>query len=221
MSGGRPILVLHDSAAEAAGAPWRAALTGAGWSGPVLAPDLPGHGETPAPSGGAYELVDAAVHVLPLLSEGNDAAPVVVGVGLHGWAAQLLALGGRASALVLVDGLGGPWADASTRVERGIEGARAIVEDPLAVGPPPSIGLDPRLRHGMAVQTSLAFARRAASAVPVPVLVIESPHSHLSAEDRLDLVGRFKEAELIELPALDPVAVAAAVTAWARSRSTL
>ena len=65
----RPVLVLHDAGEEGAGAPWRAALAEAGWPGPVLAPDLPGHGEAPAPCGGAYELMDAAVNVLPLLAE--------------------------------------------------------------------------------------------------------------------------------------------------------
>ncbi|MDQ1403301.1 MAG: hypothetical protein QOG03_1617, partial [Actinomycetota bacterium] len=46
-----PVLVLHDVGDERGGEPWRQALGTAGWSGPVLAPDLPGHAGAPPPIG--------------------------------------------------------------------------------------------------------------------------------------------------------------------------
>jgi len=136
--GDTPVLVLHDAGDVGGGGPWRIALTEAAWTGPVLAPDLPGHGGAPAPSGGAYEPADAVLHVLAHVAPDGGPRPVVVGVGVHGWAAQLLALGGRSSGLVLVDGLGGPWmgpVEATDRVRRWL---RAISDDPDAVGPPPA-----------------------------------------------------------------------------------
>ena len=44
------VLLLHDLGSESAGGPWRAVAPG-GWD----APDLPGHGTTPAPRHGAYD----------------------------------------------------------------------------------------------------------------------------------------------------------------------
>ncbi|HVM07732.1 MAG TPA: alpha/beta hydrolase [Acidimicrobiales bacterium] len=105
-----PILVLHDLGVPDAGRPWRDALADASWNGPVLAPDLPGHGSTPVRDGGSYEHSDSLLSIIPLYAELDPdlPSPIVVGVGLHGWAAQVLALAGRASGVVLVDGLGGP-----------------------------------------------------------------------------------------------------------------
>ena len=52
---------------------------------------------------------DAVYVALDLLRAEAPDELVVVGVGHNGAAAQVLALGGRAAGLVLVDGLGGPW----------------------------------------------------------------------------------------------------------------
>jgi len=56
------------------------------------------------------------------------------------------------------------------------------------------------------------FAVRQAGAVPVPVLVIETPSSPTPDAD--DLVGHFARATVTNLDALDPVGVAGAVLAW-------
>ncbi len=101
------LLVLDDIGASGGGE-WASAF--AGWPGRVLAPDLPGHNGMPPPVGGHYEAGDAVYVALDLLRAVRpDRVVVGVGVGHSGAAAQILAVGGRANGLVLVDGLGGPW----------------------------------------------------------------------------------------------------------------
>ena len=214
MSGGRAVLVLHDAGDAGAGAPWAAALATAGWPGEVCAPDLPGHGTAPAPDDGAYELVDAGFAVLPALHRLGAVRPVVVGVGANGWAAQVLALAGRASALVLVDGLGGPWRTPAASIADERARLRAVFDDPGAVAPAPEGILDPRLRHGVNRQTGLGLARRAAAALAVPVLVLESPGSHVGPE-RADLVRCIAVVATADVPSAEAPAVAPAVVAWA------
>ena len=210
---GPAVLVLHDAGDPGAGGPWRQALEDAGWPGDVHAPDLPGHGATAAPEGGTYELVDAAFAVLPLLAELAPAPPVVVGVGVSGWAAQLLALGGRASALVLVDGLGGPWWPAGAWVAAERDRLRAVADDPAAVGPAPRGVTDPRLRHGVPRQTSLDLAHRGAAALRVCALVVESPASRAGAHAGA-IVARMADATARHLPEAAPTTVAATLVTW-------
>jgi pimeloyl-ACP methyl ester carboxylesterase len=211
------VVVLHDIGDEAAGSPWRAALEAAGWPGEVVAPDLPGHGQTPAPVGGSYELADFAMWALPALASARETPPeptlpVVVGVGVSGWAATIVALAGRASALVLVDGLGGPWADPAEVIAAGRDLLRALAEDADATAPAPARGLDPRLRHGLVRQTSSQVAKDAATAMPVPVIVIETPASTLTATERNDVLPHFASGStLIEVSDRDPALVAKAI----------
>lgn len=216
MTAGQPVLVLHGPGDKGAGGPWAVALRTAGWPGPVLAPDLPGHGTAPAPEGGAYELVDAALHVLPAPIGRDRERPVVVGVGANGWAAQLLALGGRAAALVLVDGLGGPWRSPAHFVADERAWLRSVAEDPAATGPPPAVGLDPRLRHAVPRQTSIELARRGAGALAVPVLVLESPGSSAGVELD-DLVRRIADVNMRTVPAPDAATVARTIVTWDRA----
>ena len=221
-----PILVLHAPGDPHGGRDWSPALESAGWSGPVLAPDLPGHGDTPPPVGGNYELADAAFAALTLLvdSRRHDTAPVqvppvVVGVGAHGWAAQLLALGGRAAGLVLVDGLGAPWFDVAegVRLDRTI--MRAVADDPRALAPHPVGGTDPRLVHGPIPHGSRRLARHAAAATPTPTFLVESDGSATTATEAAELAALFPAgAELHRVPDGSPSAVAAAVLTWSRSR---
>lgn len=217
------VLVLHEPGDPDGGAPWRDALLGAGCAGAVLAPDLPGHGTTPAPVGGAYEPIDPALFVLPLLERGSvTSPPVVVGVGASGWAASLLALGGRSSALVLIDGLGGPWTDARGSVEASRRWLRAVAADRAATAlpPPPAPGaLDPRLAHSAPPQGNRALAERAARATTVPALLARSSRSPLSAIEVAELASCFGAgASTVEVADRSPAAVADVVVAWSSAR---
>lgn len=188
-----PIVVIHALGDPDGGAEWRRALTDAGWNGPVLAPDLPGHGSTPARVGGSYEYADALLSILPLYAslDPDLPAPVVVGVGLHGWAAQVLALGGRASAVVLVDGLNGPWLTPVEQIAAGAAWVRALFDDPAATAPAPVSGLDPRAAHGVPTHGSKRLAIKAARAMPVPALLLESPRSPLTRADVDEIASEF------------------------------
>ena len=91
-----PLLVLHRLGDEGGATAWRTALEAGGWNGEWDASDLPGHDYfDPA------DLVMAALHT----SRGIEWAepPLVVAVGSQFVVAQLLALAGRASGIVLVD----------------------------------------------------------------------------------------------------------------------
>jgi hypothetical protein len=209
------VLVVHDVGDPDGGARWREALVAAGWPGEVRAPDLPGHGAAPAPVGGTYELTDALLALLPSVPADGE-RPVVLGVGTNGWCASVLALGGRASALVLVDGLGGPFVGPAEAMARERERLRRLADDPAAVAPPPATGLDPRLRHRVSPLGSRPTAERAAAATTVPVLLVETPASPVDPEDRAAVAGRYPAgATVAEVPAGDHDAVAAAVVAWA------
>ncbi len=212
------VLVVHDVGDPDGGERWQVALEDAGWSGTVRAPDLPGHGRAPVPVGGSYELTDPVLSLLPLVPAGDPEQPVVLGVGTNGWCASVLALGGRASALVLVDGLGGPWRSSSDAMAAERVRVRGIADDPLAVAPPPSSGLDPRLRHGVSPLGNRDVAERAAAATTVPVLLVESPASPVDREERDALAARYPAgAVVVEVATAEPEAVAAAVVEWASS----
>lgn len=214
------ILVFHAPGDADGGNPWRAALTASGWDGRVVAPDLPGHGESAPPVGGHHELAQPAFDASRILAEAGlqGARPVVVGVGPNGWPAQLMALGGRASALVLVDGLGAPWLSPQEAVEAGRARLRALADDTAALASHSPPGLDPRLVHGPHSHGSRALAFRAAAAIGVPTLLIESPASPLPLHDRTDLLAAWAApVDLREVAQPVPEVVAKIVAAWASS----
>jgi pimeloyl-ACP methyl ester carboxylesterase len=207
-----PLLVLHELCDPLGGSPWRAAAVAAGWPGEVLAPDLPGHAGAAPPLGGNYELADPAFVAARLSLDGT---PVVVGVGASGWAAQLLALGGRALALVLVDGLGAPWLEPRESVAARRRHIRALAGDDEAMSPPPRSSHDPRLRHALEPHASRSMAARAMSALRVPVLVLETPSSATPPGDAHELGAACPGG--VTVVALDdgsPTGVASAVTSW-------
>lgn len=215
------LLVLHAPGDERGGARWREAFDRADWFDKLLAPDLPGHAGAPPPTGGAYESVDAAFAVLGLLADLGDERPVIMGIAQNGWPAELLALGGRAAGLILVDGLGGPWVDARGWIDEGRRWLRAIADDPLSLSPAPAGEHDPRLRHGIPGMTSRSMAERAAAELTVPLLVIETPSSALSAEERDDLVRLIPGVTtVVELGDRDPATVVDRVGAWCSTTMT-
>ncbi|HEX5266329.1 MAG TPA: hypothetical protein VFW24_06110 [Acidimicrobiales bacterium] len=213
------LLVLHALGDPEGGAPWAGAFRAAGWPGAVHTPDLPGHAGREPPLGGGYHRADPALFGALVLAEGAVESAVVVGVGPSGWGAELLALGSRAVALVLVDGLGGPWLDAPAAVEAERAWVRRLADDPAALAPAPAGGrLDPRLGHGVPGQTDRGLALRAAGAVSVPVLVVETAGpgpALLSPGETEEVVAAFPAAELVRLEGASPAAVADAVTKWA------
>ncbi len=202
------LLVLHDLGASGGGE-WAAAFVD--WPGRVLAPDLPGHNGMPPPIGGHYDTGDAVFAALDLLRAEAARELVVVGVGHNGASAQLLALGGRAVGLVLVDGLGGPWLgpveiDAQLREMR-----RRILTTPDAMSAPEPGATDPRATM-VAGAADRGFAVRQAEALPVPVLLVETPLSPTPDTD--DLVDHFPQATLTRIDARDPARAARLVASW-------
>ncbi len=202
------VLVLHDLGADG-GADWADAFSG--WPGPVLAPDLPGHGGAPPPLGGNHETGDAVYVALELLRADPPDGIVVVGVGHSGSAAQILALGGRATGLVLVDGLGGPWLDADELDARQRDMRRRILATPAALAVPEPGRPDPRATMVVGAHDR-DFAVRQAEAMPVPVLVVETDRS--STPDAEALTAHFPRAELHRTAGREPGPIAATVRSW-------
>jgi hypothetical protein len=199
------VLVLHALGDPEGGASWRAAGANA--------PDLPGHGDEPAPTGGAYDIADAVVAVAPLVD--SEDPPVIVGHGCSARAAEIFAVGGRASRVVLVDGLGGEQKEAAAVMSGLFTWVRAMREDAAAMAPPPTSGLDPRLRHGVPDEPHARFDADLRAAITVPVLVLESPASPTSPEDRVARTAAFGgDVEIQEMPDALPKTVLAAVERW-------
>lgn len=212
-----PLLVLHDVGDAGGGGPWAAAFVDAGWTGRVLAPDLPGHAGAPAPEGGNHEPGDGAFVAVRVLADAGirEGSVVALGAGVNGWTAQLLGLGGRAAGVVLVDGLGGPWTPIREQVLAGRDRQRAIADDPAAVAPMPAgASLDPRLAHGLPTHGSRRMAFEAAAVMPVPVVVVETPASGTPADDADALVAAMRAGGvLVRVSDGAPATIAGAVVA--------
>ena len=207
-----PLLVLHDTFDPLAGARWRPLCDA--WRGSALAPDLPGHGESPPPVGGSYAPSDATLVAVRVLKEAGIAEkPVVVGHGWGGFAAELLAAAGRASALVLVDGLGGPWLEADELVEEQRAWLRAVGDDPEALAAP-TASPDPRLRHRYPSVWERVFTEARRSAIVVPVLALETPASPTPRHEHDERLRAFAGgATSLAIEAATPEEVLAAMTA--------
>ncbi len=216
------LVVLHDVGDAAGGAGWAAAFVTAGWTGPVLAPDLPGHAGAPPPVGGNHEPADGAFFLVGLLASArvstNSAAPTgrsssasATTVPTRNWPASLASP--RVSSLV--DGLGGPFRGPVADIDADRRRLRSIASDATAVAPMPAgAAVDPRLRHGVVPYSDLGFARRVATALPVPVLVVESPASGTSPDDVAHLVASMASGStLVTVSGAGPTEVAAAIVA--------
>lgn len=205
------LLVLHDAGAPGGGE-WAEAF--ADWPGRVLAPDLPGHNGTPPPVGGHHEVGDAVYVALDLLRPDPPGELLVIGVGRGGAAAQILALGGRAVGLVLVDGLGGPWLDDDQTDRAYWEMGRRILDTPAALAMP-AVGADDPRATMVVNAPDRGFAVRQAEAMPVPTLLIETPWSPTPDAD--GLAAHFADATLTRLDSRDPERVATVVRSWWRT----
>lgn len=209
------LLVIHDLGSDGGG-PWAHAFSS--WGGAIVAPDLPGHGSAPPPVGGHHEAGDAVFALIDHLSPPPGTEPVVVGVGKNGLVARTLALGGRASALVLVDGLGGPWLDLADRNAAVRDARRAILTTPGALEIPAPGTPDAR------AQLTPTFGDRAhtvrmLAAVPVPTLVVETPSSVVDDADAVASV--IEDHTIVRIDSDDPESVAAEVIEWwVTTRST-
>ncbi|KAA2257537.1 alpha/beta hydrolase [Solihabitans fulvus] len=176
---GPPVLLLHAGGERRqVWAPVQDALAAAGYQG--IAFDLRGHGASGGVGGDALDVIAGDVGAMIDLL---DAAPVVVGASLGGFAA-LLALADREAAvagLVLVDVVPDPPPD---RTRSWL--ARTV--GPLADHPL----VDDILRRGPEL-------RRAAATVSAPVLLLRGERSPLTADDaaRLrELVPHAREASI-------------------------
>jgi pimeloyl-ACP methyl ester carboxylesterase len=202
------LLVIHDLGAPGGGE-WADAFEA--WPGTVLAPDLPGHGSAPMPLGGHHEVGDAVFHLAAHL---GDPPRVVLGVGHNGHAARILALGGRATALVLVDGLGGPWLDVDGRNAALLANRRQILHTPAALAPHEPPGND--LRATMVLgSTNREFTIVMCGRITVPVLVVETPAT--TTPDADEVAAAFPDATVIRVDDPAPTAVAPVVLDWASS----
>lgn len=213
------LLFLHEVGDADGAERWRA--LGAGWDGAVLVPDLPGHGVVPPEEGAYYAPGDVAlVGVRALAAAWLDGeAPVVAGHGWGAFGAELLAAAGRASALVLVDGLGGPWVSRSELIDAQHAWVRAVLADPAALAPPPAGALDPRLRHGFPSIWEREFTEARRLAITVPVLALESPASPTPPDERAPRVAAFGgDARVEDIAAASPQAVLSALSAWSRAQ---
>ena len=222
MSEVRVLLFLHEVGDAEGPRRWRAlADPGGPQPGVVLVPDLPGHGVVPPEEGAYYAPGDVAlVGVRALAAAGLDGEPpLVAGHGWGAFGAELLAAAGRASALVLVDGLGGPWVSRRELIDAQHAWVRAVLADPAALAPPPPGVLDPRLRHGFPSIWERTFTEARRGAITVPVLALESPASPTPPGEHAERVGAFGgDARVEEISEASPQAVLGALSAWSRAQ---
>ena len=118
------VVVFDDPAGPMPPGTWSDLVRSAGLVGDVVVPMPAGWFGTPVGIGGHPEVIDPIFEVLTDLADVGQPR-VALGVGAAGWPATLVALAGRASALVLVDGCGGPWLDP---VERSRRQSAALAE---------------------------------------------------------------------------------------------
>jgi pimeloyl-ACP methyl ester carboxylesterase len=173
------LLVVHDVGDAKGGGRWSELVDA--WPGDALAPDLPGHGETPPPTGGHYKAGDAAIAALRAAEQAGITGAgagdfVVLGHRWGGYAAEVIAAAGRASRLILVDGLGPPWCAIDELVADRHRWLREVFADPDAIAPP-TTAPDARLAHGYPSVWDRSFIRDLRRSISVPVLAVETPDS--------------------------------------------
>jgi hypothetical protein len=175
-----PLLVVHAWGDTLAATRWTRLREA--WDGPVVTFDLPGHRAEPPPTGASYALGDAALYAERAYRDAGfgGARPVVLGDSSAGFGGELLAAAGRAVALVLVDGLGGPWVTPADVFADGVRWCNEVFADDAATAPfdgGDDGDVDPRLRHGFPTVWVRDFTEARRRSIAVPVLAIETPAS--------------------------------------------
>ncbi len=174
---GVPLLVLPDL--THGGADWQDILDT--WPGPSVAPDLPGHGQSPPSVGGKYVPGDTTLAALRVLhAVGWSEPPVVLGHGWGAYAAEYLAAAGRVRTLVMVDGLGGPWRTPAEITDSQTAWLHLALEYHGA----PAVSPDPVLGLGFPAVWEAEFTRARRAAITVPVLALETPTSPTPPDER-------------------------------------
>lgn len=166
------------------------------WPGTVVRFDLPGHGAAAPPTGGSYTTADAALYGDRALRDAGlaDAPVVVFGDASAGFAAELLAAAGRTTALVLVDGLGAPWATPAEVMADNTRWCNEVLSDPAALAPHDGGGdgaVDPRVTHGFPTVWERAFTEARRRSIAVPVLALETPASPTPRAEVPDRLAAF------------------------------
>lgn len=214
------VVVFDDPAGPFSPGAWSELLASAGFAGEVVAPMPAGWFQSPPPVGGHAEVVDPLFEILDDLGD-TDRSRIAIGVGGAGWPATLVALAGRASALVLIDGCGGPWLDPVERsrrqsaalAERRDELLGAEGEADSGSGRPAGSAVLRSGHHNRALAFEAADELVKAN---VAVLLIETPQSTTPARE----VGELGEA-LGSPPAQvgerTPTAIAEALKRWVQS----
>ena len=167
---------------------WQARLEAAGWSGETVAVDTAEE---------ITELADVVIDVVRTLGDDPPEIAAVVGVEHGGRAAHLMALAGRAATLVLINGLPHRFAGPAEVIVERMEWMRRRVAGEL-----PAI---PRVE-------SQSFAERAAGAVRVPTLIVETSASQSQPEVVTAVASAFGAGELTRV--VDDEEAATAMASW-------
>lgn len=201
-------MVLHDLGDADAGVRWRA-VAPTDW----IVPDLPGHGDAPAPRTGHYDPMAPVALARWTLADSTES--ILVGVGQHAHSALVHAAARGCSRVVIVDGLWGEWSTPNESIDDLYASIRALADDEAATGPAPGRGLDPRTRHGYGLFVSERFARQFWGCIDVPVLAIETPRSVTPPPARAERLSWFGgPASLVQLDSDDPAIIVAAIGDW-------
>ena len=140
---------------------------------------------------------------------------VVIGIGANAHCALICASGGVGDAVVIVNGLHGPWQPPRAQVDALYSTIRAIADDHGATAPAPHSGIDPRARHGYAMMSSAAFAQYFWGSINQPLLAIETPRSQTPHAERDSRLGYFGgKTTLVELDTDAPQSIVAAIETW-------
>ena len=219
------VVVFDDPTGPMPPGTWSDLVRSAGLGGEVMAPIPAGWFGTPLGIGGHPDVIDPIFHVLTDLAD-VDQSRVAIGVGGAGWPATLIALAGRARALVLVDGCGGPWLDPAERSRRQSAVLAERREELLGFAKGDAEGgSDGSAGHGAGPAAlrgghhNRALAFEAAEELVdkfVSVLLIETPRS-TSPADEVDELSSVLGTTPVRVAQRTPGSLAPALEAWVRS----